>query len=160
MDQIPIRVEPLANHRQALPKIVSWVYAEWGHLMPDIPYPNLLSIFRERIFPHRIPTAFIALKGDEIVGTASLVENDLSTRSDLSPWLAAVYVIPEMRGMGVGTALVRAGIDEVEQLGLTRFYLITPDRASFYARIGWVKLEQTEYRGETVSIMAYEFCDQ
>jgi predicted N-acetyltransferase YhbS len=145
MEQIPVRVEPLA---------------EWGHLMPDVSYPQLLSSFRERLTPHRIPTAFIALKGDEIVGTASLVENDLSTRSDLSPWLAAVYVVPEMRGMGVGTALVQAGIDEVKQLGLARFYLITPDRASFYTRLGWKKLEQTEYRGETVTIMAYAFCDK
>jgi N-acetylglutamate synthase-like GNAT family acetyltransferase len=49
-------------------------------------------------------------------------------------------------------------IVEAKQLGVVRFYLITPDRASFYARLGWKKLETTEYRGETVTIMAYEFC--
>jgi GNAT superfamily N-acetyltransferase len=156
MGHIDIHIDHLANHRYALPEIVSWVHAEWGNLMPDISYSKLESQFKERLTPHVIPETFVAMRGDQIVGTASIVTHDLSTRMDLSPWLAAVFVLPEHRGMGVGSALVQAGVDEAGYLGLERFYLLTPDRISFYARLGWVKLFTTEYRGENVSVMVYQ----
>ena len=156
MDLNLLRIEHLGSHIRALPKIVSWVHAEWGPLMPDTPYSKLVSIFEERVIPHKIPETFVALRSDEIVGTASIVKQDMSTRIDLSPWLAAVYVPPEHRGLGIGSDLVRAAIDETRVIGLERFYLITPDRVAFYARLGWVELENAEYRGENVTIMMYE----
>lgn len=151
-----VHIDHLANHRYALQKIVSWVHSEWGHLMPDISYPTLLSIFSERTTPHRIPGTFIALRDDEIVGTASIVAHDMSTRMDLYPWMAAVFVPPDHRGKGIGSALVRASIDEARYIGLERIYLLTPDRVSFYTRLGWVELEDAEYRGENVTIMIYK----
>jgi GNAT superfamily N-acetyltransferase len=155
MNQSQIRIEHLGSHVHALQKIVSWVHAEWGPLMPDTPYSKMVSQFKERLSPHKIPETFVALRRDEIVGTASIVPHDMSTRMDLSPWLAAVYVPSEYRGMGIGSALVRAAIDEARYVGLERFYLITPDRVSFYTRLGWVELEKAEYRGENVTIMTY-----
>ena len=152
-----VRIDHIVDHHYALPKIVSWVHSEWGHLMPDISYQNLLSIFSDRTIPHRIPGTFVALCGDEIVGTASLVAHDMSTRLDLYPWLAAVFVPPEYRGKGIGSALVQAAIDEARYIGLEQFYLITPDRVSFYTRLGWAELEAAEYRGENVTIMIYKF---
>jgi len=156
MNQAQIRIDHLADHRDSLPEIVSWVHSEWGHLMPDVSFTQLVSIFRKRVTPHKIPETFVALLGDTLIGTASIVNNDLSTRMDLLPWLAAVYVLPGYRGMGVGSALVRAAEAEIKFLGLDRFYLITPDRSAFYVRLGWKALEKTEYRGENVTIMVYE----
>ena len=42
------------------------------------------------------------------VGTAGLIHNDLSSRPDLTPWLAAMYVRPESRGRGYALELIRA----------------------------------------------------
>jgi N-acetylglutamate synthase-like GNAT family acetyltransferase len=74
--------------------------------------------------------------------------------------MAAVYVIPERRGMGIGSALVRAAMEEAKHISLDRLYLLTPDRSSFYARLGWNVLDKVEYRGENVTIMVYEVDDQ
>ncbi len=155
MDPNDIYIDYLGNHRYALPEIVAWVHGKWGYLMPDTPYSDLESQFKERLTPHRIPETLVALCGDQIVGTASIVAHDMSTRMDLSPWLAAVFVPVEHRGMGIGSLLVQAGIDEARHLGLERIYLITPDRISFYTRLGWVKFDTAVYRGETVTIMRY-----
>jgi N-acetylglutamate synthase-like GNAT family acetyltransferase len=75
---------------------------------------------------------------------------------DLTPWLAAVYIKTDCRGLGIGSQLVQALMDEAKILGLERFYLFTPNRASFYARLGWQVLEETAYRGEQVTVMVYE----
>ena len=156
--QSEIKIEHLGEHRSAIPEIVGWLHTEWGHLMPDVSLSKLASIYKNRLTPHQIPETFVALLDDEIVGTASIVDHDMSIRMDLSPWLAAVYVEAECRGAGVGSQLVQALMDEVAFLGLKRFYLFTPNRASFYARLGWQKLEETDYRGEQVTVMAYEIC--
>jgi N-acetylglutamate synthase-like GNAT family acetyltransferase len=77
----------------------------------------------------------------------------MEDHQELSPWLAAVYVLPEQRGQGIGSKLVKsiellsAHLDE-EQL-----YLFTPDRESFYARMNWTVLERTNFRDRAVVIM-------
>lgn len=151
-----IKIEHLDKHREAIPEIASWLHAEWGHLMPETSPSKIETIFEERLTPHLIPQAFVALIDGQAVGTASLVTYDMSTRMDLSPWLAAVYVKSDYRRKGLGSQLVQAIMDEAVQLGLERFYLFTPNQVSFYARLGWQVLEETEYRGEQNTVMVFE----
>ena len=88
---------------------------------------------------------------------ARLVYEDMSSRPDLSPWLASVYVIPEYRNRGIGSQLVRT-IEEISQkLCVSRLYLFTPDRIKFYVRLGWVVTEKTNYRNQRVVIMSKSF---
>jgi N-acetylglutamate synthase-like GNAT family acetyltransferase len=151
-----IKIEHLGEHRGSTPVIVGWLHAQWGHLMPGVSLEKLAEIYENRLIPHQIPETFVALRNGEIVGTASLVKHDMSARMDLFPWLAAVYIKAEHRGQGIGSKLVQAVMDEAKLLGLERFYLFTPNQASFYARLGWLKLEEIEYRGEQVTVMMYE----
>jgi N-acetylglutamate synthase-like GNAT family acetyltransferase len=151
-----IKIEHLGEHRAAIPGIVSWLHAQWGHLTPEVSPSKLVEIYENRLTPHQIPEAFVALCDGEIVGTASLVNHDMSTRMDLFPWLAAVYIKTEHRGQGIGSKLVQALMAEAKLLELEMFYLFTPDQAAFYARLGWQVIEETEYRGEQVTVMVYE----
>lgn len=99
------------------------------------------------------PFAAVALSDSKPVGVACLVEHDMVTRKDLSPWLASVFVPPEHRGKGIGTALTRRIMDEAKALDVGTLYLFTPDRETFYSRLGWTVLERTEYRREQIVIM-------
>ena len=90
-----------------------------------------------------------------LIGTASLIEHDVPTRAELTPWLASVYVDPRFRKRGIGSALVRAVLQEARNLGLEKLYLITPDQVPFYRRQGWQEMEEIVYRGEAVTIMVY-----
>jgi len=151
-----LTIEHLAENHDAIPEIISWLLAEWGHLTPGITPEKLESIFGERLVHRQIPETFVALIDGQVAGTASLISHDMTTRMELSPWLAAVYIKSEFRRKGIGSKLVQAVIDEATLLGLDRFYLFTPNQASFYARLGWQLLEETSYRGEQVAIMVYE----
>ena len=79
------RVDHLADHVNAIPEIVSWLYAKWGEQMPDMTYSELVTIFEERITQHKIPETFVALVEKGIIGTASIVHNDMASRLKLSP---------------------------------------------------------------------------
>jgi len=85
-----------------------------------------------------------------------LVEHDMDTRMDLSPWLAGVFVAPEHRRRGVGATLVERVIDDATALGVQRFHLYTPSTEHFYSRRGWLLVEHTTYRGADVAVMSYE----
>ena len=151
-----MRIEHLAEHVTAIPTLALWVQTEWGHLLPDATFETLAAQFEQRTTHHVIPETFVAVENDKVVGMASIVANDMSTRKELSPWLAAVYVDSGFRGRGIGSKLVLAVMQEAETLDVERIYLITPDRMSFYSRLGWKVLENTEYRGENVAIMWYD----
>ena len=151
-----VRIEHLAGHTDAIRTVAAWIQEEWRHSFLEATYQELLSELEARTTPRRIPETFVALEGDKLVGTASIVKHDMSTRSDLSPWLSSVYVPPEFRNRGIGSKLVRVVMEEAETLGTNQLYLFTPDATRFYTRLGWSVFEQTWYRGKDVVIMRYE----
>jgi GNAT superfamily N-acetyltransferase len=153
-----MKVKHLAEHPDAIPVLAAWVYDQWGHWMPPDTTPETLRReFSRRTVQGQIPETFVAVKDSEPVGTASLVVHDLAERKDLSPWLAAVYVAPDSRNRGIGSALVRAVMDEAMAFGAEELYLFTPDKMSFYSRLGWKVLEHRKHHGTDVTVMMYEF---
>ena len=94
------------------------------------------------------------MQGETPVGTASLIADDMSIRRELSPWLASVFVVPEYRGQGIASTLVRRVEAEATASGFERFYLYTPDQQALYRRLGWQNEENVEYRREHVTVMA------
>jgi N-acetylglutamate synthase-like GNAT family acetyltransferase len=150
-----VRIEHLARHSHTILTLASWIRDEWGHSFLEAAFEELIADLKCRTTPHTIPETFVALEGDRLVGTASLVEHDMSTRLGLSPWLSAVYVPAEFRNRGIGSTLVRRAMQEAAILGVEQIYLFTPDKVSFYTRLGWTILEHTAYHGQDVVVMRY-----
>jgi GNAT superfamily N-acetyltransferase len=151
-----VQIVHLAICPEVVPTLASWVADEWGAVLPGVTFADLVTRFEAATIPGRIPETFVAQEGDRPIGMASIVTQDMATRPDLSPWLASVYVIPEARRRGVGTALVRRTTEAMTELGIDRLYLFTPDQVPFYRRLGWEPLKLTRYRGENVQIMVYD----
>jgi N-acetylglutamate synthase-like GNAT family acetyltransferase len=82
-----------------------------------------------------------------------VVENDLRSYPHLSPFLASVYVAEAYRRRGIASALVQRVMAEVQDMGLAKLYLITPDQQAFYGRLGWQPLQEMPYRGEAITLM-------
>ncbi|MER5807242.1 GNAT family N-acetyltransferase [Streptomyces sp. NPDC002033] len=59
-------------------------------------------------------------------------------------WLCDVYIAPEARGEGLGTALVTAVRDHLAPYGLRRILLATADAHEVYAKVGFAPLEKPE----------------
>ncbi len=148
-----MHISYLAEHPHLIPTLAEWHHAEWAHLNPGDTVEARISRMQRLLVKEQVPTAFVALEGETLLGSASLIDNDMDTRKDLQPWLASVYVSPEFRDRGVGSALVQRVVDEARGQGMETLYLFTPDRESLYARMGWKVIERTEYRGEQVVVM-------
>lgn len=148
-----LRIEYLCDHPQHIPELGKWLFGEWGHLNVG----DTLEARTERLRLHSgrlvVPTTLIALEGDTLVGSASLVGNDLAIRPRLGPFLASVFVRPEQRKKGIASALVRRAVSDATSLNYTKLYLITHDQQKLYANLGWSPLEEMEYRGESITLM-------
>lgn len=150
-----MRIAYLADHQHHIPQLAAWHHEQWGHLSPDSSLEKRMASLRKSNSYSQIPTTFIAFENEMLLGSASLVKHDLATRPEMTPWLASVYVSREYRNRGVGSAIVQRVMDEARILQVERLYLITPNKQSFYSRLGWRAEEEVEYRGEQVTIMQW-----
>jgi GNAT superfamily N-acetyltransferase len=143
----------LADYPHYLSTVAGWIFDEWGWEMPGSTLEGIRAQFSLHLNRDCIPLTMLALAERQPLGTASIFLHDMDTRMDLTPWLAAVYVLPEFRAQGIGSQLVRAIEDVATRLQLERLYLFTPDREPFYARLGWSVLETVVYRRHSNVIM-------
>jgi GNAT superfamily N-acetyltransferase len=148
-------IEYLAERPEFIPTLARWHYHEWGHLRPGDSVEARILRLQGWCGRGRVPLTVIAVSNDELLGSASLIEHDMDSRLDLTPWLAGVFVAPQHRRKGIGAALVRRILDEATPLHISKLYLYTLDSTAFYANLGWSWLEHTFYRGKEVSIMSY-----
>lgn len=151
-----MQIASIADHLDLVPVIAEWHFAEWGYLDPDGTLASWTEGLGQRTRREQIPTTYVALEGDELLGSVTLVEQDMLTRPDLSPWVAGVYVAAAHRQRGIGSALVRHAVRQAAQMGVKRLYLYTHPARAFYLKLGWQLLEEAVYEGRPVAIMVME----
>lgn len=146
----------LADHPEFISTLARWHHEEWAYLRPGDTVEARLARLRDECGRGEIPTVFVAFSADTLLGSAMLVAHDMDTRMDLTPWLAGVFVAPDYRRRGIGSALVGRVVECAAQLGVRRLYLYTPSAERMYSRLGWSAVERTSYRGAEVVVMCRE----
>jgi GNAT superfamily N-acetyltransferase len=77
---------------------------------------------------------------------------DLFSRQDLYPWLGDLYVRPEYRSHGLGSALQDFALAEAKKRGYREIYLYS-GLTGYYERNGWEYMgDEMERDGKTVRI--------
>ena len=153
-----MHIDYLADHRAFIPTLARWHHAQWSYLSPGDSLERRVERLHKHAGKSQIPVTFVAYNRAEdetetVVGSASLIAQDMDTHPELSPWLASVYVAAEQRRQGIGSALVRRVAAEAAALDVVKLYLFTPDQERFYARLGWTRSEQCIYRGYPQVVM-------
>ena len=143
----------LADHLEYAPQLAAWFHGEWSYLYPARTLAEVEASIRERAEKNRLPLAMLALENKQLLGTVCLKTHDMDTRTELSPWLAGLFVAPDHRRRGIGAQLVRAIENQALSLGIDNLYLYTPASEQFYLARGWHSLEHTDYHGHPVVIM-------
>ena len=103
-----------------VPQVVDWLREEFWHAGSPSREQQIATMLSQ---PDRSEETFVLFDDNVPVGTASLVNNDLPSRPDLTPWLASVLV-PPFRGKGYSAALVRR-VEEAAILSTTTLWLYT-----------------------------------
>ncbi len=149
-----VHIAHIADHLDLLPLIGRWHWDEWGQHDPEGSLESWTAGLGERVHRDRVPCTVIGFVGDTPIGTAVLVEHDMDTRLDLTPWLAGVYVERAQRGRGVGSALVRHAMNAAHGMGVSRLYLYTNGSEKLYASLGWESIGREPYEGRLTTLMS------
>ena len=132
-----IRIINLAERIEFLDIVSQWIWKEWNS---DKPLEYMKYSILHNIQTDRVPMTYVALHGEEPIGTVSIWMNDLGCRQDLYPWMASLFVIEEMRNKGIGTLLQNHAVEEAKRLEFKDLYLIT-DHNGYYEKFGWIFYE-------------------
>jgi GNAT superfamily N-acetyltransferase len=153
-----ITIDYLKHHEAAIPRLAEFSYLEWRPIYDraQMTLDDVVRSYAQRVNIDVLPLALVALYQERIIGAGSLKLQDLDARPQFTPWLGGLFVVPEHRGRGVGTALVNRLIAEACRLGILRLYLWTPSAAGLYTKLGWLTLEKMDYCGHEISIMRRE----
>jgi predicted N-acetyltransferase YhbS len=128
--------------------IARWLWGFWGNPRNYEFYHSLVTHAKT----DDIPMIYVAFLDNKPVGTVGLLRADLFSRQDLAPWMADLFVHPEYRSRGIGSALQDFIMVKAKTLGYQAIYLYTP-LVGYYEKKGWVYVgDEIERDGEMVRI--------
>jgi N-acetylglutamate synthase-like GNAT family acetyltransferase len=149
-----MQIIDLKNDIDSLPILAKWHQDEWYFLEPTKTLQDRM-VRIERCFSDTfVPSIYIAKENDTLLGSAAIIEHDMDTRLDLSPWLAGVYVSEDYRKKGIGSKLVQYVMERAKKNGFKTLYLYTLKHSDFYRKLGWTAMQETEYKECPVTIMS------
>ena len=118
----------------------------WKLDFPEDTTQTYLDMFTvSGTYAGRFVEVFAAInQANELLGLATLVDDDgLPGATEPGPWLAAVFVIPEARKLGVGSALVDHVVIRSRELGYSEIFLYTDHQQEWYQKRGWTYTRDT-----------------
>ena len=148
-----IQISHLFNHRHLIDLVATMIYNEfWVDVVNGMTVNDLVVHLETATERQQIPLSLIARVHGQLAGTVNLIENDDENRAHLRPWLAAMVVRADLRGQGIGTALVKELLADARLMNIPTVYLGT-DGLGFYERLGAVKHEHVR---DDFAIMKFE----
>ena len=155
-----IRIDFLANHQNLIPDLCQSFFNEWQHLIPGKTIEDVRDALRLRTNTDKLPLTFVAInENDEWVGSVSIKETDLDTRTDLSPWLSSLFVVEKFRNTGIGGLLINKVLETAAGLQIHSIFLYTEHKEEYYEKRGWRLIENQVYHENTISIMKFSLRD-
>lgn len=146
-----IHIQPL--DKQYIDALAAWHHRQWQHLDRTVDENTRRTGLADHCTTKELPMTFVALEGDELVGNICLVTEEVPDRPQYSPWISRVYVSPGQRGKSIGKRLIDHAKTALCQQGYPVLYLLTEDKAAYYAQLGWEKVEEYQLNGLAVDIM-------
>ena len=147
-------VEPLRHHTEFVSEFVRHFEQEWPEWYGPSGPGNAMQDLRDFANPDgALPVGVIAFCAERrACGVAALKANGIAQFSHLSPWASAGYVLPELRGRGIGAALIEALLVEARRLGYNTVYCATSTATSLLQRQGWRLMERTVHDEKPISL--------
>ena len=148
-----MKIDYLAQHPAFIPTVSEWFLREWREFYGDKTWEDVAATFYQRLNRSVVPLALVAFEGERPLGTISLLEESISTRKHLTPWLGGLYVREEERRKGLGRRLIEAAVGEASKLGIGQLFIGIRKAEDYYLRLGWGVVERMNYYGEDITIM-------
>lgn len=126
-----MQIIDLRDQPDRLEQAAGYFSSKWG-----IDKRLYVESMQESFTPAAPVRWYLLVREGRIVGGCGLIENDFMVRTDLKPWLCALYVEEDERGKQLGAKLLRHACAQAHALGFQKVYLNT-DHIGYYEKYGW-----------------------
>ncbi len=157
-----IGFEFLADRPEAVPQIACWWFDAWGHLRPGTSVDGFTATLNEQLFRDQLPIRIVAIGDGIVVGVAELKLHEMA---DLYPdkefWMGGIFVAPGFRRRGIGSALSLKIAEIAKSKCIQAIHLQTQNlNGGLYAKLGWERIEQVNYKGYEALVMVKQLDSQ
>lgn len=146
----------LADHLDTIPILANWFREQWPDYYADWSQADMEQDFLQDSSYNRLPIRLVAFESDELVGTIVLREHGSESLPAFQPELGGLYVIDTQRGHGIGTALVRAGMNLALNQGFKKVYATTVVAAGILEGSGWVFIKTVTHHDGQLALYGCE----
>lgn len=130
------KIISIRHHPEYSERAADWFSSKWG--IDRSEYEKSISDCISK--NERLPQWYLATgENDEIIGGCGLIQNDFVDRTDLFPYLCALFVEEKARGHALGSKLLEYARTDAGRLGFDKLYLCT-DHTSYYEKYGWTHI--------------------
>ena len=155
------RVVHLKQHIELIEIISKWCYTEWTNEYNDIGIKSIEEL-TENLYSNyintsnKIPIILVTLDNkNNPCGTISLLQNDIKEYTELSPWIASLFVPVEYRLKGISKILLMNMMSEIKNItNINAVYLWTKiQNINLYMHYGFKEIDNLKYCGNNIIIM-------
>jgi len=136
------RTAYLADHPEHIEACAAYDFAHWSVQHKDRSFQKMVDKYKKGAQKGAMPLTVIVLNEDNRpVGMGSLWEEDGNKWTNLTPWIASVFVHYRHRGHGIATMIVKQLEKEAKNLGFETIFLTSGSAGPVYEKIGYQKVE-------------------
>jgi GNAT superfamily N-acetyltransferase len=149
-----VSIEPLALHPWAIDILCEWFENEWPEYYGAGGPGSARQDLRGYAHQGSLPVGVVALKAGTLCGVAALKAESIASHAHLSPWAAAGFVHPSVRGQGIGVLLLAALESQAREFGFGRIYCGTSTAQTLLQRCGWELHESLIHEGQRLGVFS------
>ncbi|HEY1572958.1 MAG TPA: GNAT family N-acetyltransferase [Pseudonocardiaceae bacterium] len=140
-----VTVERLADREDLLVPLARLRWSEWGGHPGREGVAWWIDTTRAESGGSGLPVTFAAILGGDVVGGVGLVPREHAELADRGPWVVGMIVRTDLRGRGVGTALMARLAEWAAEAGIARLWVVAEVRAvDFYRGCGFSVVETVQ----------------
>lgn len=117
-----IEITFLADNLDAIPTLARWFRVQWPEYYAERTLADITQDFRLEAKRDGLPLRLVVFANGELSGTITLREQAFRGLPEYHPGLGGLFVVERHRGRGIGTELVRAGMNMAREQGYERVY--------------------------------------
>lgn len=151
-----IEIAYLADHPEEIPILVEWFRAQWPSYYAERALADIAQDFYAEANRTGIPIRLVAFADSELAGTITLREHALWDFPEYQPGLGGLFVAEKQRGRGIGTELVRAGMQVAREQGHEMVFTTTVTARGILEHLGWQRSRVVSHGDEQLNLYRYE----
>lgn len=142
----------LADYPDTVPTLAKWFRDQWPDYFADMSPEEMEQDFLADAARDHLPSRLVVFVSGELAGTIVLREPGHESLASFQPELGGLYVVGSHRGQGIGTELVRAGMNLARDQGYERVFATTVTAVRILESLGWEFIQTVIHHDEQLSL--------